>query len=97
MIHELTRPDYQTSVTCHHYASYRLASNFALPDDFIPERWLVQKNADMDSDQPRSFTNDRKDAFHPFLPGPRTCLGKVYVYNHCVYAYQWHHANAILP
>lgn len=35
---------------------------------YIPERWL--EDAD-----PR-FAQDKKDAFAPFLVGPRNCIGK---------------------
>ena len=57
----------QTIVACHHYASYHSASNFALPDDFIPDRWL-----DIDS----RFASDKRDVLKPFSLGPRNCLGK---------------------
>lgn len=47
----------------------RYPGNFAMADEFIPERWLGD---------PR-FVSDRKDAFHPFSHGPRDCIGKKYV------------------
>ena len=56
-----------TTVACHHYASYHSASNFALPNEFIPERWL-----DTDS----RFNSDKKDCLNPFSLGTRNCLGK---------------------
>ncbi|KAJ5664695.1 hypothetical protein N7462_011508 [Penicillium macrosclerotiorum] len=59
-----------TVVACHHYATYHSSSNFALPDNFIPERWLG-KDA--------RFDGDKKDALQPFSLGPRNCLGKKYV------------------
>jgi cytochrome P450 len=57
----------QTKLYVHHYASYHSLSNFALPEEFIPERWL-------DTD-PR-FAEDKKDVLNPFSLGPRNCLGK---------------------
>lgn len=56
-----------TIVACHHYASYHSRSNFALPDDFIPERWLATDVR---------FDADKKDVLQPFSLGPRNCLGK---------------------
>lgn len=55
-----------------HYAAYRSSKNFALPDEFHPERFLSASDAEYD---PR-FANDRMDAFNPFSYGPRNCLGK---------------------
>ena len=57
-----------TSVYLSHYAAYHSENNFALPDEFHPERFLH-------SEDPR-FANDRMDAFNPFSNGPRNCLGK---------------------
>ncbi|KAJ5156583.1 hypothetical protein N7492_009386 [Penicillium capsulatum] len=59
-------------VACHHYASYRSPSNFAWPDEFIPERWL--------GNDPR-FEHDRRDVLQPFSLGPRNCLGKNLAYS----------------
>jgi cytochrome P450 len=39
---------------------------FALPDEFIPERW---------TGDPR-FASDNKEAFQPFSVGARNCIGK---------------------
>ncbi|KAL1863707.1 hypothetical protein Plec18170_000545 [Paecilomyces lecythidis] len=60
-----------TTVSCHHYASYRSLSNFVLPNEFIPERWL--------GTDPR-FDSDKKDALQPFSLGPQNCLGKSLAY-----------------
>ncbi|KAJ5085466.1 hypothetical protein N7532_010237 [Penicillium argentinense] len=46
-------------------------SNFALPDEFHPERWLG-KDA--------RFNEDRKDSFNPFSYGPQGCIGKKLAY-----------------
>ncbi|KAJ5930554.1 hypothetical protein N7466_006047 [Penicillium verhagenii] len=51
-----------TTVSTHHYASYRSAANFALPEQFIPERWLGNDER---------FNNDKRDALQPFSLGPR--------------------------
>jgi cytochrome P450 len=56
----------------HQWSTYRCANNFAMPDEFIPERWLA--NA------PQNFQRDDKEALQPFHLGPRICLGKRYVF-----------------
>ncbi|CAI7589384.1 unnamed protein product [Penicillium glandicola] len=56
-----------TNVACHHYASYHSESNFAFPDNFMPERWLGSDPV---------FEKDKKDVLQPFSLGPRVCLGK---------------------
>lgn len=53
------------------YAVHRSPLSFHRPDEFLPERWLPEGQAE--------FGNDRKDAFNPFSYGPRNCLGKKYV------------------
>ncbi|OQD88916.1 hypothetical protein PENANT_c003G00194 [Penicillium antarcticum] len=60
-----------TIVSCHHYASYRSESNFAFPNQFMPERWLGTDSV---------FENDQKDVLQPFSLGPRQCLGKTLAY-----------------
>ncbi|KAF2817316.1 benzoate 4-monooxygenase cytochrome P450 [Mytilinidion resinicola] len=60
-----------TTVACHHYASYHSPSNFVSPDDFVPERWL-----DTDS----RFAEDKKDTVQAFSLGPRNCIGKNLAY-----------------
>lgn len=57
-----------TSLGMHHYSCSRSAANFYQPDNFLPERWLEDKDERLLSDQ--------KDAFQPFSYGPRNCLGK---------------------
>lgn len=54
------------TVGIHHWASYRSARNFHLPDDFIPERWLGDDR----------FKDDRRDVCQPFSYGPRNCIGQ---------------------
>lgn len=60
----------KTVVNIWQWPIYRSPKNFALPDSFIPERWLGD---------PR-FDDDRKEAFQPFVYGPRNCLGKNLAY-----------------
>ncbi|KAL2173169.1 cytochrome P450 [Thermothelomyces heterothallicus CBS 202.75] len=51
-----------------HRVMYRREHNFKRANEFIPERWL-----DVEGEQ-SEFANDRRDSFHPFSYGPRTCL-----------------------
>ncbi|KPM43740.1 Isotrichodermin C-15 hydroxylase [Neonectria ditissima] len=44
---------------------------FALPDSFIPERWMGTDPL---------FANDRRDVVQPFSFGPRNCIGKNLAY-----------------
>ncbi|KAJ5691115.1 hypothetical protein N7488_011850 [Penicillium malachiteum] len=56
------------TVSTHHYASYHASANFALPEKFIPERWLGDTR----------FQDDKRDVVQPFSLGPRNCLGRNY-------------------
>jgi cytochrome P450 len=47
---------------------YRSEHNFNRANEFIPERWMSGDDAKSE------FANDRRDSFHPFSYGPRTCL-----------------------
>ncbi|KAK5728388.1 hypothetical protein LTR15_001524 [Elasticomyces elasticus] len=49
------------------YAVFRSPTNFADPEQFIPERWF--------SDDPK-FANDKREALQPFSFGPRNCIGR---------------------
>ncbi|KAH7047586.1 RadP cytochrome P450 epoxidase [Macrophomina phaseolina] len=51
------------------WAAYHSSRHFALPEEYIPERWLP------DNDDPR-FANDDKAILQPFSYGPRNCIGK---------------------
>ena len=42
--------------------------NFVEADSYHPERWLPHADP--------KFAQDNKEAFEPFLVGPRNCLGK---------------------
>jgi cytochrome P450 len=55
---------------------YRNPRNFALPNDFRPERWLASDHAFYDP----QFSADKKSAFEPFSFGPRNCIGKNLAY-----------------
>jgi hypothetical protein len=65
----VTNPKPQTRIGVWHWAMFRNANNFLLPNSFIPERWLGDKR----------FVNDNKQSFQPFSYGPRNCIGKKYV------------------
>jgi cytochrome P450 len=56
----------QTLVSVNQYPMFRAASNFTASDSFIPERFLAES----------PFTNDRLDAYEPFLLGRHKCLGQ---------------------
>ncbi|KAL4728169.1 hypothetical protein ACLX1H_004905 [Fusarium chlamydosporum] len=59
-----------TSVDIWQWAVYHNSEHFALPNEFVPERWLGD---------PR-FANDAKRALQPFSLGPRDCVGKNLAY-----------------
>ncbi|KAF2141616.1 uncharacterized protein K452DRAFT_271236 [Aplosporella prunicola CBS 121167] len=63
------------TVGLHQYSAYHSSRNFALPDDFIPERWLTGTEADA------RFANDDKEVLHPFSIGPRNCIGQNLAYH----------------
>ncbi|KAI9691409.1 MAG: hypothetical protein M1820_009681 [Bogoriella megaspora] len=50
------------------YAVFRSPTNFADPDEYVPERWLP--NADP------KYANDKREALQPFSFGPRNCIGR---------------------
>lgn len=50
------------------YAAFRSATNFSRPNEFLPERWLAEQQAD--------FGGDRKEAYNPFSLGAHGCLGQ---------------------
>ncbi|KAI9686690.1 MAG: hypothetical protein M1820_010577 [Bogoriella megaspora] len=58
------------TVSVAQYATYHSATNFRLPDTFIPERWFDP-----------AFDTDFKAAMQAFSYGPRNCLGKNLAYH----------------
>ncbi|KAL4980880.1 cytochrome P450 [Aspergillus desertorum] len=65
-----------TNVSVHQSAAYRSPSNFHLPDDFIPERWLPAAKNDPSS----PFYHDNRAVVQPFSVGPRNCIGRNLAY-----------------
>ncbi|PNS20350.1 Isotrichodermin C-15 hydroxylase [Sphaceloma murrayae] len=61
-----------TSVSVSQWSTYRSESNFVLPEEFHPERWLPND---------RRFAKDDKASFQPFSTGPRNCIGKNLAYH----------------
>ncbi|KAK1975033.1 cytochrome P450 [Colletotrichum cereale] len=55
-----------TRVMVSQWPIYHDEKHFALPDSFIPERWLGDAR----------FANDIKSALQPFSVGPRNCIGR---------------------
>jgi cytochrome P450 len=56
-----------TKVGIPHYACFRSPSNFANPEQFVPERFV---------DEDPVYAGDKRDALQPFLVGPRNCIGR---------------------
>ena len=57
-----------TLVTLCHYAVYHVSRNFSFADDFMPERWLPEADAE--------FMGDRKNSLKPFSLGNQGCIGQ---------------------
>ncbi|CZR53260.1 related to cytochrome P450 CYP3/CYP5/CYP6/CYP9 subfamilies [Phialocephala subalpina] len=49
------------------YSTFRSRTNFSRPNEFLPERWLPEHQAEY---------NDRREAFNPFGLGAHGCLGQ---------------------
>lgn len=49
-----------------------LPSNFHRAAEFIPERWLEDRDA--------QFDNDDREVLQPFSVGPRNCIGRNLAY-----------------
>jgi cytochrome P450 len=52
--------------------AFTLSNNFALPDSYLPNRWLPADHPD----RPKITLTDKQDALQPFSVGPKSCLGK---------------------
>ena len=50
------------------YAVFRSPTNFADPEEYIPERWLPGADP--------KYANDKREALQPFSFGPRNCIGR---------------------
>lgn len=62
-----------TTVGVHQWSAHRCASNFFMPDTFVPERWM-----DTDNTSDKRFMADEREACQPFSYGPRNCIGQKY-------------------
>ncbi|KUJ11632.1 cytochrome P450 3A17 [Mollisia scopiformis] len=65
-----------TKIWIHQWSTYHRNSNFAMADNFIPERWLPQSHAYYEP----QFANDNQACMQPFSYGPRNCIGKNLAY-----------------
>ena len=59
-----------TVIQFNHVAAYRMESNFARPNEFLPQRWIGDAE----------FESDNTPAFQPFSVGPRNCIGRNLAY-----------------
>ncbi|CZR63994.1 related to cytochrome P450 CYP3/CYP5/CYP6/CYP9 subfamilies [Phialocephala subalpina] len=66
-----------TKVGVHQFATYHSTTNFHLPGEFHPERWLPSE-----TENPASpFYNDNRECHKPFSFGPRDCIGRNLAYH----------------
>ncbi|KAF2792082.1 cytochrome P450 4F3 omega-hydroxylase [Melanomma pulvis-pyrius CBS 109.77] len=61
-----------TIVCVYQLPAFTLPNNFALPETFLPERWLPADHPD----RPNATLSDKQEVFQPFSVGPKACLGK---------------------
>jgi cytochrome P450 len=55
-------------VLCPVYTANRTPLNWKHPEDFVPERFMREGQAE--------YASDRREALQPFSFGPRNCVGK---------------------
>ncbi|KAI1374302.1 cytochrome P450 [Hypoxylon crocopeplum] len=70
-----------------HRVVYRSERYWKHADQFHPERWLP------DGQRPAEFDNDRREGFHPFSYGPRSCIAMNLAYAEMRYIlgrFLWH-------
>lgn len=60
----------ETAVAINHWATFHSSTHFTRPYEFIPERWLGDKE----------FENENRKVVQPFNVGPRNCLGRNLAY-----------------
>jgi len=66
-----------TSVSVAQFGTYHNERNFALPDEFHPERWMPRDSPEYDS----RFDSDDRACLMPFSYGPRNCIGQNLAYH----------------
>lgn len=66
-----------TSVSVAQFGTYRNERNFALPDEFHPERWMPRDSPEYDG----RFEKDDRACLLPFSYGPRNCIGQNLAYH----------------
>ncbi|KAH8706093.1 cytochrome P450 3A17 [Phaeosphaeriaceae sp. PMI808] len=65
-----------TKISLSQYATYHSPKNWHRPEEFCPERFLLQDHPLHDA----SFAKDNKKCFYPFSQGPANCIGKNLAY-----------------
>ncbi|KAI9711684.1 MAG: hypothetical protein M1828_001795 [Chrysothrix sp. TS-e1954] len=64
----------RTILSYQSWGANTLAANWVKPNDFVPERWLEAKDAEPRNLCANDFGKDKKEAFSPYLQGPRNCI-----------------------
>lgn len=66
------------SVSVSQYSANRSGQNFALPDEFHPERWIDGGGG---GGRDARFVDDNRAALQPFSLGARNCIGRNLAYH----------------